>query len=403
MTGQDWPSDRRAVLHVDANAFFVACHRAEDPGLAGRPVVVAGDPRRRHGIVLSPSYEARRYGIVTTMLLNEARRRCPQLVVIAPDHELYEQYARRMRAVLADVTPKVEPFSIDEAFLDVTGSRELLGPPEVIARALMERLGHELGLPVSVGVSENKLLAKMASDLEKPLGLVRLLREDVPARLWPLPVGRLLGVGPRQAAGLAARGIRTIGELAAADPGRIPGGERLVRRARGEDDEPVTVPRPGDARRLSVETTLASDAKDLESAAAELWRLAEELARRLRAAGYRAGGVGVKVRYAGGKAATRETRLATTTVLGAEIGRVAQALLQSIWRGPVRLVGVEAYALQYEASARAAELFPDDASVRAERLQRTLDALERKYGRGVVKSGRLMSSGEDSFGPRRRT
>jgi DNA polymerase-4 len=204
----------RAILLADMNSFFASVHQALDPKLRGRPVVVVGDPEQRRGIVLVASFEAKRMGAKTGMILQDARYLCPRGYFITSQYRLYVDFSSHFLRIMRDFTPLVEVFSIDEAFLDVTGSQKLFGSPVSIARQLKQRIRQEVGLTCSVGVAPNKLLAKMGADLQKPDGLTVIGFQDVPSVLWPLPVRSLFGIGPRYEQHLRKFNIITIGDLA---------------------------------------------------------------------------------------------------------------------------------------------------------------------------------------------
>jgi DNA polymerase-4 len=391
----------RTVLHVDANAFFAAVHQAEDPGLRGRPVLVAGDPGRRHGIVLTASYEARAVGARTAMPLGQALRLCPQAVVVRPDHRLYLAYSARLRDILHAVSPDVEAFSIDEAWCEVTGVLHLWGgDPLAIARHIKARARGELGLPVSVGISDSKLLSKMASELQKPDGLTWLRREDVPARLWGRPAGELFGVGPRTAAKLAELGIHTIGDLAAYPVevlvrrfGRV--GAAMHEHANGRDQDPVAPLSMADTRSIGHETTLSRDLAapgDLEPV---LLALAVQVAARLRAAGVRARTVQLKLRDAQMKVHTRSRTLPAATDLDADLYQAARALLAERWQAgrAVRLVGISASGLE---AGIQPSLLPDPAAERR-RLHAVLDQVRGRFGERAILPAKVLCDPRDGL------
>jgi DNA polymerase-4 len=393
----------RTVLHVDANAFFAAVHQAEDPSLRGKPLLVAGDPARRHGIVLTASYEARAWGVRTAMPLGQALRLCPLAVVVRPDHRRYVQYSARLRDILYDVTPDVEAFSIDEAWCDVTGVLHLWdGDALAVARHIKARARGELGLTVSVGISDSKLLSKMASELEKPDGLTVLRRADVPARLWPRPVGELFGVGPRTARRLAELGVRTIGQLAAYPEdvlvqrfGRL--GSRLRAHANGVDDEPVAAAGLADTKSIGHETTLSRDLATLTELEPVLLALAVQVAARLRAAGLRARTVTLKLRDTELRVHTRSRTLPAPTDLDEDVYRAARALYAERWPAgrPVRLVGVSASGLCGAAPQQ--HLLPEPGSERR-RLYEAVDRVRARFGERAVLPARVLLDGADGLG-----
>ncbi len=249
------------IIHADADAFFAACHMAEDSSLRSRPIAVAGDPGTRHGIILAANYPARSYGIRTTMRVGEARHRCPGLITIAPQRELYTAYSRRLREIFDQWTPLVEPLSIDEAWLDLTPQMDRWHGDSVKAgQALQASILSHLGITVSLGISINKMLAKQVSDWNKPGGLTILPKDDISQRLWPRPIIELFGCGPSTARRLASWNIETIGDLAKTPISALTSlgiqGERLKTRAQGTDYSPVVPPRITDRQSISVERTL---------------------------------------------------------------------------------------------------------------------------------------------------
>ena len=254
----------RAILLADMNAFFASVHQALDPELRGKPVIVAGDPGKRHGIVLTASYEAKKKGVKTGTVVWDARQRCPDGIFIKPQYDLYVDFSSRILNIMNDFTPLVEPFSIDEAFMDVTGSQKLFGSPVEIAKQLKERIRRETGITCSVGVGPNKLLAKMAADLQKPDGLTVMSRKEMPILLWPLPVRKLFGVGHRYEQHLHKLNIHTIGDLAKYPVSILKkkfglNGETLWLSANGIDSSPVDPDSLNQVKSIGQQITLPRD------------------------------------------------------------------------------------------------------------------------------------------------
>jgi len=340
---------RRRILHVDLDAFFAQVEMLRRPALRGQPVVIGGvgDPTRR-GVVSTASYEARRAGVRSGMPLRTAARLCPEAVFLPVDFAAYRAMSARFKAILREFSEVVEEGGIDEAFLDVSSSARA---PEEIAREIRRRVRADLGLTCSVGVAWNKLLAKIASDMEKPDGLTVIRAGDVEARVWPLGVRKLLGVGPKTEERLHAMGVRTIGDLARVPPGALAGefgpahGAYLARAARGVDNSPLVT--EWEPKSMSRETTFEHDVADRDVVRATLRELAEDVAASLRKAGYRARNVTVKLRYADFETHTR----GTTLPAGVDSGEaIAEAALRCLARFPgardVRLVGVRAGRLE---------------------------------------------------------
>ena len=381
----------RTILHVDLDAFFAAVEQRDRPELRGKPVIVGGDPRGR-GVVSAASYEARRFGVHSAMSLNEAVRRCPDGVFLPVDGRRYQQASRDVMAVLRRFTPQVEPISIDEAFLDVTGSRELFGEGEEIARLIKAAVRDEVGLTISVGVATTKLVAKIASDLRKPDGLVVVPPGDEAGFLAPLPISRLWGVGEKTAVVLADYGVRTIGDLAALAPDVVirrfgKHGGSLVDRARGIDADPVHLGDP--AKSVGHEHTFDADTRDPELIERTLLGMADGVAGRLRSAGVRASTVAVKIRDSSFRTITRQRTLPEPTDMTEPIFHAALELARPEVRGiRVRLLGVTASNL---GEREQLGLFPaDDPRHRA--AVEAADALRRRYGEGAVTRGRLVGA-----------
>lgn len=395
---------QRSILHVDMDAFFASVEVLDDPSLAGRPVIVGGTPEGR-GVVAAASYEARRYGVRSAMNAAQARRLCPDGVFLPPRRDRYVEISRAVFAVFADVTPLVEPLSIDEAFLDVTGCRRLFGPPEAIGRGLKRRIRDEIGLTASVGVAPNKFLAKLASDLEKPDGLVVVPADDVAGFLAPLPVGRLWGVGKVADEALAGLGIRTIADLRAyrreallarfGDHGR-----HLLELAWGRDDRPV-VP-DHEAKSIGNETTFSRDIADGAILQAVLDDLVDSVAGRLRRQGLVARTVTLKARYPDFATPTRSLSLPEATDATLVLREAARTLLNDrLGRGgrPLRLVGVTASNLA-PAGGGQASLFADPDRERQRTLDGVVDRVQDRFGqvlrRGVgARQGRKPADDQD--------
>jgi DNA polymerase-4 len=382
----------RTILHVDLDAFFAAVEQRDRPELRGRPVIVGGDPGGR-GVVSAASYEARRFGVHSAMSLREAVRRCPDGVFLPVDGRRYQQASRDVMAVLRRFTPQVEPISIDEAFLDVTGSRGLFGDGRAIATAIKAAVREDVGLTASVGVASTKLVAKIASDLQKPDGLVVVEPGEEERFLAPLPIGRLWGVGAKTATALADYGVRTIGDLAALSPDLLvrrfgKHGGSLASRARGVDDDPVHEGDP--AKSVGHEHTFDSDTSDREVIERTLLAMSDGVAGRLRSAGVRASTIAVKIRDSSFRTITRQRTLPEPTDLTDPIFRAAVELARPEVRGiRVRLLGVTASNL---GDREQLGLFPSDDPRRRAAIE-AADTLRRRYGERAVTRGRLVGTG----------
>ena len=377
----------RAILLADMNSFFASVHQALDPKLQGKPVAIIGDPEQRHGIVLSASYEAKDSGVKTGMILRDARQLCPHCIFIKSRHQLYVNFSNRIIDIMRDFTPLVEPFSIDEAFLDVTGSQKLFGDPVAIARQLKQRIRHDVGLTCSVGVAPNKLLAKMGADLQKPDGLTVLRRQDVPSVLWPLPMRELFGVGPRYEQHLRRLNILTIGDLARYPVdvlkrrfGAI--GEDMWRSANGVDDSPVDADSMKQAKSIGHQFTLPSDCKG-EGLKSVILEMADLVAYRVRNGGYAGRTVVLYLKDPGFQWMSRAQMLPEFTDLSADIARTALNLLSEHWHlnWPVRMVGVS---LANLAKRRIEQMDLFGEKERQRKVELACDQVRNRFGKAAV-------------------
>jgi DNA polymerase IV len=384
----------RVVLHLDMDAFYAAVEMREIPGLAGQPLIIGH--RGRRGVVSTCSYEARAFGVRSAMPSVTAERLCPGAVWLPGRMALYVQVSRRIRAILEQAAPVVEPLSIDEAFLDVTGLAGSLEEGTGIARRLKERIKRDERLTASVGIAPNKFLAKLASDLEKPDGLVVFRREDIPSRLWPLPVERLWGVGPKAAERLRRGAIRTVGEVdrASEDALRTLVGAGLAAHvkalARGEDDRPVHADR--EAKSISEERTYGEDLRDAGEIDHALLARAEGVARELRREGLVARTVHIKVRTGDFTTWTRALTMRDPTDLAEALVRAAREMYRNridLAGKGVRLLGLGVSGL-VPAGAAPAPLFRDPATERARKLARAADAVNARLGESAVTRASLI-------------
>ncbi|MEW6646856.1 MAG: DNA polymerase IV [Pseudomonadota bacterium] len=392
---------QRTILHVDMDAFFAAVEIRARPELAAQPVIVGGAPERR-GVVAAASYAARRYGIHSAMPTATALRLCPQAVLLPPRHDHYAEVSQQIRAVFERYTPQVEPLSLDEAFLDVSGSTRLFGTGEAIGRRIKQEIRSELGLVASVGVAPSKFIAKIASDIDKPDGFVVVAPEQVQAFLDPLPVGRLWGVGKVGARVFERLGITTIGQLRAYSPrllqqhlGNAAG--QLWQLAHGQDERPVVSER--EAKSISQETTFPRDIDDSGVLRAWLQDLAAQVAWRLRRHGLQGRTVQIKVRLADFSTLTRAQTLAQATDITDEIRRVALTLFeQRLPRPlpPLRLLGVGVSGFAAEPGQD--DLFAVAGRERQSRLDAVMDQVAERYGRGSIVRG----AGAAKNGPEQR-
>ena len=380
----------RSIIHADLDAFYASVEVLDDPSLRGKPVIVGGRSGER-GVVMAASYEARRFGVHSAMPLRTAARRCPHGVFLPGRPERYRELSQQVMAVFASFTPLVEPISLDEAFLDVTGSTAAFGDGHAIARGIKRRVLEDAGLVVSVGLATNKLVAKVASDLRKPDALVVVAPGDEAAFLAPLPIRRLWGVGPRAQAALGEYGVTTIGQLAALPPATLHRrfgrhGDDVAARARGEDSSPV---QPFHApKSIGHEHTFDVDTTDRRRLEATLLDVAESVASRLRRHDLAAGGVQLKLRYEGFETLTRQAPLPRQTREAEPIYDAGLALLdRTLTDGrAVRLIGLTAIGLT---DAQQLTLF--DAPARTDRLSRSIDAVRARFGDRAITRARLLT------------
>ena len=384
--------DALSIAHIDCDAFYATVEKRDRPELAEQPVIVGG---RERGVVLACCYVARLYGVRSAMPMFKALAACPHAVVIRPDMAKYREVGRAVRAEMRRLTPLVEPLSIDEAFLDLTGTEPASGmAPAQALVALVRRIEANFGITASIGLSYNKFLAKIASDLDKPRGFAVIGRGDATAFLADKPVGLLWGVGAAMQRRLAADGIALIGQLRAIDErelGRRYGkmGARLARLAHGDDTrqvEPVSR-----TKSISAETTFARDESDAEALARTLWPLCEEVSARLKASGLAAGTTTLKLKTSDFRIRTRSRKLADPSQLADTLFRTARQLLGVEADGATRfrLIGIGADGLVNAAAADLPTLF-DQEDGKPRCLEHALDDIKNRLGDGAVKMGRAV-------------
>jgi len=382
------------ILHVDMDAFYASVEVLDDPSLAGKPLIVGGIEGR--GVVSSASYEARRYGVRSAMSVQVALRMCPHAIVVVPHFERYAALSRQVMEIFHSITPLVEPLSIDEAFLDVAGARRLWGTPGQIARMLRAKVRAETGLVCSVGVAGTKHVAKIASTLSKPDGLLIVSGAETAAFLAARPVRALWGIGPKAAESLEGRGIRTVADILATPPAVIEralgaaAGQRIWQLAHGLD--PRTVETERVEKSVGHEETFRDDVSDAAVLRSELRRLSDRVSARLREAGWEARTVALKLRYADFTTFSRASTLPEPTDVGQRIGDVAIGLFDGLELAqPVRLIGVRAEKLVGRGGGMM-PLWDDDADWR--RVDAALDDARERFGGGAVTRASVL-------GPRR--
>ncbi|MBR7796716.1 MAG: DNA polymerase IV [Bacillota bacterium] len=385
MTNQ--ATKRRVIFHIDMNCFYASVEMAYNPKLKGRPVAIAGNPEERRGIVVTSSYEARAKGVKTTMNLWEAKKLCPELIVLRPNFERYRTASREIFKMLSEITPFVQPVSIDEGYMDVTESKGM-GTPLDIAANLQKRIARELDLPCSIGIAPNKFLAKMASDMKKPMGITVLRKREMPSMLWPLPIEEMYGVGGKTATKLKGIGIETIGDLARGNVYELKqilgiNGERLKNRANGVDQRPVDPDAVYEFKSIGNSKTLPQDTTDETEIRALMHYLAENVARRLKRKQAVGRSIQVMIRYHDRKTITRSKKLRNYIESKEDILIIANELLQKHWNlEPIRLLGITVQDVEEKQNiAQQLDLFSYEKVAGKEKLYKTINELSEKYGK----------------------
>ena len=375
-----------------------------NPSLVGNPSAVAGDPKKRTGIILAANYEARAYGVKTAMVLHEAMKLCPGMMLVPPDHRFYGQKSEEVMDLLSNYTPTLEQNSIDEAWLDMTGSEGLFGKPVVAAKRIMDEIKNSLGLWCSIGIAENKFLAKMAAEMKKPLGITELWKQDIPVKLWPLPVKEMYGVGAKTAEKLNHMGIRTIGDLAKSKESLIvktfgKGGFEIYQHANGIDNSPVLARVDDDIKSIGREKTLSEDITDIEKAKIVLMELADDIGMTVREQGKKGHTVHLKLKYSDFHSVTRQTMI-TATCITKEIYRAGCSLLEQNWNKflPVRLIGISISGFHEDSSSDQLSLFDkindNLRSGKNEQIDKAMDKIRNKYGSEKITIATLVKKGK---------
>lgn len=387
------PDHATRIMHVDMDAFFASVEQAVNPHLQGRPVLVGGEARGR-GVVAAASYESRAFGVHSAMNTAEARRRCPEAVLVEVDGDHYGYVSRRIREIFGRYSPKVEMLSVDEAFLDVTGCAHLHQGEANLADRLKRAIRDSEGLTCSVGIAPNRSLAKIVSSVYKPDGLMVIGPEDIPQVIFPLPVSRFSGIGPVAERGLAELGIRTLGELASAEPDRLrrvfgDRAERLQNILHGGLGSPVLAPEDQpDEKSMGHEVTLSADTRDQVGLEAMLMTLTDRVARRLRDRGFVGRTVTVRVRRHDFETHTHRATLPAPTDRAAEVFACARRLFRKAMADPrpVRLIGVSVSNLTPADNHRVqGDLFGSHIErERGAKLEKVWDSLRDRYGESVM-------------------
>jgi DNA polymerase-4 len=381
---------QKVIFLVDMNAFFISCEMTRNDSLVGIPAAVAGDPKKRTGIILAANYEARSCGVKTTMVLHEALKLCPEIILVPPDHRFYEKKSNEVMDLLSNYTPILEQNSIDEAWLDMTGCEGLFGRPEEAAKRIMDEIKGRLGLWCSIGIAENKFLAKMAAEMKKPLGVTELWKEDIATKFWPLPVKEMYGIGGKTAEKLNRMGIKTIGELAKLDVNLLvktfgKGGNEIYLHANGIDNSPVVSHMADEMKSIGRSKTLPEDISDIEKAKPVLMELADDVGTTARRHDKKGRTVHITLKYSDFQVVTRQATLPATCTTK-EIYQASCSLLEQNWNRlhPVRLIGISLSGFHEECSSGQTTLFDqmDDNAKKDknERIDKAMDEIRNKHG-----------------------
>ena len=387
-----YPKNGRVILHVDMNSFYASVEMAYDPTLKGKPLAIAGNVEERRGIIVTCSYEARKFGVKTTMPLWEAKRLCPQLIIRTPNFERYRVASMGMFDILRQYTTLVEPVSIDEGYMDITESFEF-GSPIEIAESIQKRVFEQLDLPCSIGIAPNKFLAKMASDMKKPMGITILRKREIPKVLWPLNTNEMHGVGKKTAEKLTTIGIYTIGDLAKGNEIQLKSllginGLRIKERANGIDHRPVDPESIEEFKSIGNSTTLPRDISNQQELFHVLESLAETVSVRLKRKNVLTSALAITIRYKDRRTITRSKKLSNPIHQKEDIAAFAKQLFQKSWNGDsVRLLGITGNDLvDHDHAYKQLDLFSYEKDAKKEPLLKTLSSLRDKYGKNIIEN-----------------
>jgi len=376
--------NHRVIFHIDMNSFYASVEMAKDPKLKGKPIAIAGNPEERKGIIVTSSYEARAKGVKTTMPLWEAKKLCPELIVLRPNFTLYREMSSQIFRLLYDITEWIEPVSIDEGYLDVT---QLPVHPLTLAKDIQANILTQLDIPCSIGIGPNKFLAKTASDMKKPLGITILRKRDISSKLWPLPVGDMYGIGEKTAEKLGRIQIQTIKELAEADTYTLKhllgiNGERLQNRARGIDTRAVDPDALNDFKSIGNSQTLPDDTIDETQIKQLLLHLTKRVDERLKRREMTGKSIQLTIRYKDRQTVTRSRTISSYVEGADDIYPVILELFEEHWTGrPIRLLGVTvSNLLKMDSILEQLSLFTYESEIKKVKAKETMKQLEEKYG-----------------------
>jgi len=392
----------RVILHCDMNGFYASVELLDRPDLADKPMAVCGDPESRHGIILAKNEIAKKFGIVTAETIWQAKKKCPDLQLVKPHHEKYHEYSQKINQIYQEYTDMVEPFSIDESWLDVTASQMLFGSGRQIADTIRERVKRELGLTLSVGVSYNKIFAKMGSEYKKPDATTEITRENYRDLLWPMDVGEMFFVGAATAEKLRKLGIQTIGDLAQANPLMLEKalgkqGPVLRTYAAGLDESPVArFDQREKIKSVGNGITFRRNLKGYDDVLTAVTSLSDTVAGRLRKYQMKAYGVKVDIKDPSFHNISRQKQLSRPTHLATEIRQAAMEIIESSWRmaDPIRLLTITAINLTDETADEQISLFDEPMPDRekGESIEKAMDDIRKKFGDSSITFGQLMDN-----------
>ncbi|MGA9287026.1 MAG: DNA polymerase IV [Anaerobacillus sp.] len=391
------PGRGRIIFHVDMNSFYASVEVAHNPELRGKPLAIAGNVEERRGIVVTSSYEARKKGVKTTMPVWEAKKHCPELLIMPPNFPLYRQTSLQIFELLQSYTPLVQPVSIDEGYLDITNDRGAKSPI-AIAEEIQNRIYNEIGIPCSIGIAPNKFLAKMASDMKKPLGITVLRKRELDTLLWPLDVGEMHGVGKKTKEKLNQLNIKTIRDLAMANPVQLEmklgiNGRRLCDRANGHDERPVDPDAIDEFKSVGNSTTFPEDLVDHHRIHTALTNLSDSVAKRMAKKNVLSFNIQLMIRYNDRTTVTRSRKLQNPVSQSEDILDAARHLFEKNWTGqPIRLLGVTGQQLidRNEATVQL-DLFSFESDSKRADLQNTIGLIRAKYGESSLLKGNQLS------------
>jgi len=393
---------KRVIFLVDMNSFFISCEGTRHPEIIGKPAAVAGDPKNRTGIILTSNYEARKFGVKTAMVVHEARKLCPNLQLISPDHHFYKQKSHQVMEILSCYTPVIQQNSIDEAWLDMTGCEGIFGSPLESAKQIMDKINSDLGLWCSIGISENKFLSKMASEMKKPQGITQLWNEDIESKLWPIRVESMYGIGKQTADKLHRLGIVTIHDLAHSNRENLfkklgKSGAQLHQLANGIDLSPVVPHCHDDVKSIGKSITLTKDITSIEDAKIVLMKLSDEIGITARKHEKKGRTIQINIKYSNFQSITRQTTI-TPTYLIKQIYNTGVDLLTKNWdnKRPVRLLGISLSGFDEDSDVKQLSMFempqtnPIEEEHRLDKLEDAMDTIRNKYGSSIINRAVLM-------------